>query len=247
MTPSPKDLKYLELASQFARSFSKDRSTQVGAMFLHETEYTILTAGYNGMPRGCNDDLAHRHERPLKYQWFEHAERNAIYNAVRDQLRGSVAVCPDPLDVDDIRAIVSVGAKFLAAGSLPEEETAQALLAEAGVTLIPLDLDLPAKTALFHAPGAPDQVLAHSLGAPKVDESAVRSAIFNVARGLLAGSTLVVGPLPPCAQCAKAVAAVGARRVVTYAPTAEQNARWGASFDDTRRIFARWGVSMAET
>jgi dCMP deaminase len=30
-----------------------------------------------------NDEVENRHERPAKYKWTEHAERNAIYNAAR--------------------------------------------------------------------------------------------------------------------------------------------------------------------
>jgi dCMP deaminase len=37
--------------------------------------------GWNGFPRGVDDDVDERHERPAKYLWTEHAERNAIYNA----------------------------------------------------------------------------------------------------------------------------------------------------------------------
>jgi dCMP deaminase len=43
----------------------------------------IVSTGYNSFPRGINDDLDERQERPEKYFWFEHAERNAIYNAAR--------------------------------------------------------------------------------------------------------------------------------------------------------------------
>ena len=43
----------------------------------------ILSTGYNSFPRGINDDVEERQERPEKYYWFEHAERNAIYNAAR--------------------------------------------------------------------------------------------------------------------------------------------------------------------
>lgn len=41
------------------------------------------SAGYNGFPRNVNDTIEYRHDRPLKYEFTEHAERNAIYNAAR--------------------------------------------------------------------------------------------------------------------------------------------------------------------
>ena len=35
-------------------------------------------------PWGCNDDVDSRHERPTKYLWTEHAEKNCIFNAARE-------------------------------------------------------------------------------------------------------------------------------------------------------------------
>lgn len=64
-------------------SRSTDLSTHAGAVIVTE-DNSIVSTGYNGPPRGVtfekNDP---RNERPLKYMWMEHAERNAIYNAVR--------------------------------------------------------------------------------------------------------------------------------------------------------------------
>ena len=60
---------------------SKDMSTKVGAVIVRDR--AILSMGYNGMPRGVDDTVEARHERPIKYLWTDHAERNAIYNAAR--------------------------------------------------------------------------------------------------------------------------------------------------------------------
>ena len=62
-------------------SRSKDRSTKVGSVIVKDR--IILSTGYNGFPRGVNDDLDERHERPLKYQFTCHSEENAIFNAAR--------------------------------------------------------------------------------------------------------------------------------------------------------------------
>ena len=59
---------------------SKDRSTKVGAVIANEYHEVVAT-GFNGFPRGINDDNPNYHERPLKYDYTEHAERNAIYQA----------------------------------------------------------------------------------------------------------------------------------------------------------------------
>ena len=61
---------------------SKDTKTQIGAVIVGE-DNEIVSTGYNSFPRGLDDTIVERQERPEKYYWFEHAERNAIYNAAR--------------------------------------------------------------------------------------------------------------------------------------------------------------------
>ncbi|MCQ2454547.1 MAG: dCMP deaminase family protein [Clostridia bacterium] len=62
---------------------SKDPSTQVGACLV-DRENKILSVGYNGMPKCCNDDEYPwgRDGAPLesKYLFVCHAELNAILN-----------------------------------------------------------------------------------------------------------------------------------------------------------------------
>lgn len=72
-------LRFLDLAEHIA-TWSKDRSTQVGAVVIGPKK-EIRAVGYNGFPRGVNDEVESRHQRPGKYAYTEHAERNAIYNA----------------------------------------------------------------------------------------------------------------------------------------------------------------------
>lgn len=59
---------------------SKDPDTHIGAVVIGPDK-EIRTTGYNGLPRWTRDDVPERMKRPEKYLWFEHAERNAIYNA----------------------------------------------------------------------------------------------------------------------------------------------------------------------
>lgn len=73
------DLRFMEMADYVAQ-WSKDRSTKVGAVIVIDGNPII---GYNGFPRGCNDDIDERHLRPIKYDWVLHAEENAIINAAR--------------------------------------------------------------------------------------------------------------------------------------------------------------------
>ena len=70
---------FLNIAEQ-VKLKSKDKSTQIGAVIVGRNK-EIVSTGYNSFPRGIDDSVLARQERPEKYFWFEHAERNAIYNA----------------------------------------------------------------------------------------------------------------------------------------------------------------------
>jgi dCMP deaminase len=61
---------------------SKDEKTQ-HATIIVGPDNEIRSTGYNSFPRGINDNIPGRQERPEKYFWMEHSERNAIYNAAR--------------------------------------------------------------------------------------------------------------------------------------------------------------------
>jgi dCMP deaminase len=61
---------------------SKDINTQIGAVIVGKDK-EIVSTGYNSFPRGIDDTKKQRQEKPEKYFFFEHAERNAIYNAAR--------------------------------------------------------------------------------------------------------------------------------------------------------------------
>ena len=63
---NPKYIKFITIAQAIA-SLSKDTSTKVGAIALGPAG-DIRAMGYNGMPRGCNDDDLKRTIRPEKYE-----------------------------------------------------------------------------------------------------------------------------------------------------------------------------------
>jgi deoxycytidylate deaminase len=132
-----KAIKFLRHAQSFADLFSKDRSTKVGAYFVHASDFSKLAEGYNGFPRGCNDDLEVRHQRPQKYDYTEHAERNAIFNAVRPYLKGAIVVTTEVLTMSSARALISVGAASvysMVPSSIPgTDPRVAALLDEVGV------------------------------------------------------------------------------------------------------------------
>jgi dCMP deaminase len=73
------DRRFLELAKHIA-SWSKDPSTQVGAVLVQEGN-RVVGLGYNGFARGVNDSVERYNHRETKYQFVVHAEVNAILMA----------------------------------------------------------------------------------------------------------------------------------------------------------------------
>lgn len=73
---------YFKGIAEVVKQKSKDESTKIGAVIVGG-DNEIISTGYNSFPRGLDDDVEERQQRPEKYSWFEHAERNAIYNAAR--------------------------------------------------------------------------------------------------------------------------------------------------------------------
>lgn len=88
------DARFIALAEHWAGN-SKDPSTKVGCILVHPETNAVAGQGFNGFPRRvrerkillgaivCDELDPVRWERPGKYLWIEHAERNAIYNAAR--------------------------------------------------------------------------------------------------------------------------------------------------------------------
>lgn len=148
--PPAKAIKYFQLVRFMANLFSKDDSTKVGALFIAPKTHEILTLGYNGMPRGVDETLSHRWKRPIKYDFTEHAERNAIFNAARTgtSLLGSICIITLFPCCDCARGIIQSGARMIVtldpfktsdAESIqrwgPRWETSVEMLNEAGVKI----------------------------------------------------------------------------------------------------------------
>lgn len=134
--------RFVKLAEHIA-SWSKDNSTKVGAVIVDDTK-RIVSTGYNGFPQGVNDDVISRHERPTKYLYFEHAERNAIFTAGRNgvSLQNTTLICTMFPCADCSRAIIQSGIKTVISPKPSEErwsdshEAALAMLTEAKVEVI---------------------------------------------------------------------------------------------------------------
>ena len=122
---------YMNMCGAVAEK-SKDTSTTVGAIIVGPHN-EVRSIGYNDFPRGVIDNIHDgrycnlhgyvnvseeielinaRRERPLKYKYTEHAERNAIYNAAAEgiALRGCRIYVNKLLPCSDCaRAIIQSG------------------------------------------------------------------------------------------------------------------------------------------
>lgn len=98
--------RYLALAKQVS-TYSKDPATQTGA-YIFDRQGIPVSFGYNGPVRKVDDSRPEIHERPLKYFYYEHAERNAIYNST-GSLQDAVMFCTHFPCADCTRAIIQNG------------------------------------------------------------------------------------------------------------------------------------------
>ena len=75
------DQRFLDLAAHIAQ-WSKDPSTKVGCVVVG-VDREIRSTGFNGFPRGIEDDDERLNNRQMKYPLICHAEENAIMHAAR--------------------------------------------------------------------------------------------------------------------------------------------------------------------
>lgn len=137
---------------------SKDPNTQVGACIVSD-DNIIISTGYNGMPKGCNDDAFPwaREGEETKYPYVVHAELNAILNASGRDLRGSriyVALfpcneCAKAIIQSGIREIYYLSDKY---ASTPTTLASKRMLAAAGVKCTKLSTRIKNLTLDFVPP-----------------------------------------------------------------------------------------------
>ncbi len=73
------DKRFLDMAKLVA-SWSKDPSTQTGAVIV-APDMAVVSVGYNGFPKGMDDDPHIYANRPSKYSRIVHCEMNAVLQA----------------------------------------------------------------------------------------------------------------------------------------------------------------------
>jgi dCMP deaminase len=92
-------------------SKSKDKSTKIGTVLTRNNR--IVSVGYNGLPSGVNDNVPSRYERPEKYSWTEHSERNSIFAAAKYGIStdGCTLYSQGIMCADCGRAVIQAGVK----------------------------------------------------------------------------------------------------------------------------------------
>jgi dCMP deaminase len=114
--------RFMELAFLIS-TWSKDPSTKTGAVVVGP-DREIRATGYNGLVRGVDDSVQERMERPTKYDFFEHAERNAVYNAclTGTSLKGCTLYATHAPCTDCARAIIQSGIKTVVTNKIIIDE-----------------------------------------------------------------------------------------------------------------------------
>ena len=103
------DARFLELAKHIS-DWSKDPSTKVGCVVVGE-DREIRSTGFNGFPRGIEDNIERLEDREQKYPLICHAEENAIMHAARIgvSLKGSTAYVTWPPCSRCARSLIQAG------------------------------------------------------------------------------------------------------------------------------------------
>lgn len=139
-------LRFLELAD-FVAQWSKDPSTKVGAV-ITDSDKRVVSVGYNGFPRGVDDDEGRYNDRPLKYKLVCHAERNALDNAPLGVAGCTMFVSLMPC-AECAKSIIQKGIKKIVLRPMPEKfkeydwntdvynwKISELMLQEAGVEVV---------------------------------------------------------------------------------------------------------------
>ena len=146
---------YFMGVAMLAARRSKDPSTQVGACIVYQ-DNIIISTGYNGMPKGCSDDIFpwERTGEETKYPYVVHAELNAILTASGRDLRGSklyVALfpcneCAKAIIQSGVREIFYLSDKY---ATTPTTIASKRMLDAAGVKYTQLHTNIDSITLDF--------------------------------------------------------------------------------------------------
>ena len=103
------DERFLKLAKHISE-WSKDPSTKVGCVVVGP-DRELRSTGFNGLPRGIEDNEERLNNREIKYPLICHAEENAIMHAARIgiSLKGCTAYVTWPPCTRCARSLIQAG------------------------------------------------------------------------------------------------------------------------------------------
>lgn len=143
------DSRFLNLAREIS-TWSKDPSAQIGAVIVND-ERRILATGYNGFPRGIQDNDWRYQDREVKYKYVVHAEMNAIYNATFNGISlndSTLYVWGLPVCSECAKGVIQVGVKKIVMPKLDYPDRwvesfrkSRELFSEAGIEWYFLEVD----------------------------------------------------------------------------------------------------------
>lgn len=158
-----RDFQHEMLAHCYKRALqSPDPSTQNAAVIVDDTGPYMSTLSHNEFPHGV-EYTGERWQRPLKYSFIEHAERNSVYLAAKRGLMidGKAMVSPWAACTDCARAIIQSGLVALITHQqahdlspqfwLDSIKPAMAMFDEAGVEVIFYDGRVRGAEPLLHS------------------------------------------------------------------------------------------------
>ncbi|MBP3871559.1 MAG: dCMP deaminase family protein [Faecalicoccus sp.] len=135
---------------------SKDPNTQVGACIVN-ADKRIVGLGYNGFPRGCDDD-SYPWDREgdfldTKYPFVVHAELNAILNSIQSLKGCTIYVSLFPCN-ECAKAIIQSGIKCVVYESDKYDGTegniaSKKMFRDAGVELVQLQYKTEVKVTVL--------------------------------------------------------------------------------------------------
>lgn len=135
------DKRFAEVA-QLVATWSKDPSTKVGCIIVNEKRRIIAT-GYNGFPKGVDDNTQRLNDRPTKYLMVQHAETNALLNATAETTGATAYIthfpcanCAGALIQAGIKHIITVEPNEALAQRFSDSfDAAKTMMLEAGVVV----------------------------------------------------------------------------------------------------------------
>lgn len=140
------DKDYIDLCEFWANKKSKDPSTKTGAVIVRP-DRTVAAIGYNGFPRGVDDDPALYDNREVKYERIIHCEMNCLLTT-RESVKGYTLYTWPFLSCPRCAAhVIQAGITRVVAPKCPEDklerwnealERTKLLFMEAGLEVVEL-------------------------------------------------------------------------------------------------------------